>query len=64
MLANNVDPNTVSTQFGLLIIKKSQCTYAGTDVWLHNSLNWIEAVFNFLLISSKLTVRIYCFWPV
>lgn len=26
MLANNVDPNIVSTQFGLLIIKKSRCT--------------------------------------
>ena len=47
LLANNVDPNIVSTQFGFLIIKKSQRTYADTDVWIPGlRLNWIEVVFD------------------
>lgn len=42
ILANNVDPNIVSTQFGFLIIKKSQRTYADSDVWILR----LEAVFD------------------
>jgi hypothetical protein len=55
MVANNVDPNIVSTQFGFLIIKKSQRTYADADVWiLRCSLNWIEAVFDFFFFNFYL----------
>jgi hypothetical protein len=43
-----LNSNIVSPLFGLLIIEKSQRTYAGINVWLRSGLNWIGTVSNSL----------------